>query len=390
MTAVRYPSNRWFGPRAAMIYLICAAFVFAVVWSVYAELDQVSRAPGQAIPSGHVQVLQTTDGGTIARILVKEGDVVAKGQLLVTLDTVRIQAAVDEAEGKVASLKATMTRISAELFDRPLAFPADVQKFPALIADQRLLYEKRRRALEDQIESLRAMLALNQQELDMNLPLLKQGDVSRADVLRLQRSVSDLKSQITNVRNKYISDLQAEYTHTDEELVAAQEILDQRKDALRDTEIRAPVDGIVKNVHLTTIGGVLKSGEEVLSIVPTGGTLVVEARVSPSDIANIKVGETASIKFDAYDSSIYGSARGQVIYVSPDTITEVQPTGQTAYYRVKISVDPSTMKPHMAGERIAIQPGMTATVEILTGRNSVFRYLMKPISKTMGESLDEK
>ena len=373
-----------------MIYLICAAFVFAVVWSVYAELDQVSRAPGQAIPSGHVQVLQTTDGGTIARILVKEGDVVAKGQLLVTLDTVRIQAAVDEAEGKVASLKATMTRISAELFDRPLAFPADVQKFPALIADQRLLYEKRRRALEDQIESLRAMLALNQQELDMNLPLLKQGDVSRADVLRLQRSVSDLKSQITNVRNKYISDLQAEYTHTDEELVAAQEILDQRKDALRDTEIRAPVDGIVKNVHLTTIGGVLKSGEEVLSIVPTGGTLVVEARVSPSDIANIKVGETASIKFDAYDSSIYGSARGQVIYVSPDTITEVQPTGQTAYYRVKISVDPSTMKPHMAGERIAIQPGMTATVEILTRRNSVFRYLMKPISKTMGESLHEK
>ncbi|KUR76599.1 secretion protein [Novosphingobium sp. Fuku2-ISO-50] len=373
-----------------MIYLIGAVLVLAVVWSIYSELDQVSRAPGQVIPSGHVQVLQSTDGGTIAQILVKEGDVVTRGQLLVTLDKVRIQAAVDEAEGKVASLRATMVRINAELFDKALVFPPEVRKFPDLMADQSLLYEKRRRALNDQLTSLRAMLALNQQELDMNLPLLKQGDVSRADVLRLERSVSDLQSQLVNVRNKYISDLQAEYTKTDEDLVAAQEILDQRKDALQDTEIHAPVNGIVKNIHLTTVGGVLKASDEVLSIVPTGEELVVEARVSPSDIANIKPGEKASVKFDAYDSSIYGSANGRVVYVSPDTISEVQPSGTTSYYRVRISVDTSQMKPHYAGEKIVIQPGMTVTAEIQTGRNTVFRYLTKPISKTFGESLHEK
>ncbi|WP_231730290.1 HlyD family efflux transporter periplasmic adaptor subunit [Novosphingobium sp. Fuku2-ISO-50] len=390
MSVSRKSSHTWLDHRAVMIYLIGAVLVLAVVWSIYSELDQVSRAPGQVIPSGHVQVLQSTDGGTIAQILVKEGDVVTRGQLLVTLDKVRIQAAVDEAEGKVASLRATMVRINAELFDKALVFPPEVRKFPDLMADQSLLYEKRRRALNDQLTSLRAMLALNQQELDMNLPLLKQGDVSRADVLRLERSVSDLQSQLVNVRNKYISDLQAEYTKTDEDLVAAQEILDQRKDALQDTEIHAPVNGIVKNIHLTTVGGVLKASDEVLSIVPTGEELVVEARVSPSDIANIKPGEKASVKFDAYDSSIYGSANGRVVYVSPDTISEVQPSGTTSYYRVRISVDTSQMKPHYAGEKIVIQPGMTVTAEIQTGRNTVFRYLTKPISKTFGESLHEK
>jgi adhesin transport system membrane fusion protein len=383
-------SAKWLDPRAVLIYIIGATLVLAIVWSVYSELDQVSRAPGQVIPSGHVQVVQSIDGGTIAEILVKEGDVVQVGQTLVVFDKVRIQAAVDEAEGKVASLQATMSRINSELFDKPLAFPASVKKFPDLMADQMLLYEKRRQALNDQLSSLRAMLALNQQELDMNAPLLKQGDVSRSDVLRIERSVSDLHSQIVNVRNKYISDLQTEYTKTDEELVAAREILDQRTDALRDTQIKAPVRGIVKNVHLTTIGGVLKPGDEVLSIVPTDEELVVEARVAPADIANIKVGEKASVKFDAYDSSIYGSGNGQVIYVSPDTIVDVQPSVTTSFYRVRIKVDSSSMKPHYANEKVVIQPGMTAVAEILTGRNTVFHYLVKPITKTFGDALHEK
>lgn len=376
--------------RAILIYLIGAVLALGIIWAIYSDLDQVTRAPGQVIPSGHVQVVQSIDGGTISEILIKEGDVVAAGQPLVRLDKVRIQAAVDEAEGKVASLRTTMVRINAELFGKGLIFPESVKKFPDLMADQLSLYQKRRQALNDQVLSLKSMLGLNQQELEMNLPLLKQGDVSRSDVLRIERSVSDLNAQIVNVRNKYISDLQAEYTKTDEDLVAAQEILDQRKDALHDTEIRAPVHGVVKNVHLTTIGGVLKPGDEVLTIVPTDEELIVEARVSPSDIANIKAGEKASVKFDAYDSSVYGSANGQVTYVSPDTIADVQPSGTTSFYRVRIRVDTSPMKPHYANEKVAIQPGMTAVAEILTGHNTVFRYLAKPISKTFSEALHEK
>lgn len=376
--------------RSLTIYLVTLFLVFAVGWSLWAELDQVSRAPGQVIPAGRVQILQSTDGGTISEIRVREGDAVGKGQVLVKLDEVRIKAVVEEAQAKVASLRITMARINAELFDRPLSFPANSAKYPEFVANQSMLYQKRRQALDDQMAALRSMLSLNQQELDMNMPLLAQGDVSRADVLRLQRSVSDLRAQMVNIRNKYLTDLQAEYTKTQEDLVTATEILNQRSDALKDTEIKAPVNGIVKNIRLTTIGGVLRPGDEVLSIVPTGDQLIVEARVLPSDIANVKVGQEASVKFDAYDSSVYGSARGKVSYISPDTIVDQTPSGTVSYYRVHVLVDTRPMKPRHAGERIEIQPGMNVTAEILTGRNTVFRYLTKPITKTMGEALTER
>ena len=313
-----------------------------------------------------------------------------KGQTLVELDSVKITAAVGEARGKVASLMSSMARINAELFDRPLVFPDEVRAFPDFMANQTLLYQKRRQALQDQLGSLRSMLGLMEQELNMNLPLLEQGDVSRADVLRLQRGVSDIKSQMVNVRNKYIQDLQAEYTKTEEDLVTAREVLAQRSDALADTRIVAPVDGVVKNIKLTTLGGVLRPSEEVLSIVPSGDKLILETKMSPRDIAYVRVGQGASVKFDAYDSSIYGSARGKVTYVSPDTLSEQTAQGEQVYYRVHITADPSPMKPHLPGEKIEIQPGMTATAEIQTGRNTVWHYLTKPINKTLSEAMTEK
>jgi adhesin transport system membrane fusion protein len=335
-------------------------------------------------------VIQSTDGGKIASILVHEGEHVKKGQLLVQLDDTKISAAVGEARGKVASLMSSMSRINAELFDRPLAFPPEVNAFPDFKANQTELYSKRRQALQDQLSSLRGMLSLMEQELQMNMPLLKQGDVSRADVLRLQRGVNDIESQLVNVRNKYIQDLQAEYTKTEEDLVTAREVLAQRGDALEDTRIVAPVDGIVKNVKLTTLGGVLRPSDEVVTIVPTGDKLILETKMPPSDIAYVRIGQPASVKFDAYDSSIYGSAVGRVTYVSPDTIAEQRPQGEVLYYRVHIIADPSRMKPHLQGEKIEIQPGMTATAEIQTGRNTVWHYLTKPINKTLGEAFTEK
>lgn len=382
--------GRRLSQSAMLVIGIVAFFVIALIWSFWAELDQVSRAPGQIIPSSRTQVIQSSDGGVIADILVREGDRVREGQLLVQLDQVKLRAAVAEAEGKVASLMSTMARIDAELFDRPLAFPPEVQKYPDFVANQTALYGKRRRALQDQIAALRNMLALNRQELEMNMPLLKHGDVSRADVLRIQRGVSDLESQIVNVRNRYLQDLQAEYTKTEEDLVSAREVLAQRSDALDDTEIRAPVDGIVKNVRLTTVGGVLRASDEVMTIVPTEGSLILETRLSPSDRAYVTVGQRASVKFDAYDSSIYGSADGDVTYISPDTLTEQTPQGDNVFYRVHIRTDTARMKPHRAGETIDIQPGMTATAEIQTGRTTVWHYLTKPINKTFGEAMTER
>jgi len=382
--------RRGIDQSSVLIVGIIVFFALVISWAFWAELDQVSRAQGNVIPAGRVQVIQSTDGGQITRILVREGDAVKKGELLVQLDQTKLRASVGEAQGKVASLMSTMARINAELFERPLSFPQEVSTFPEFIANQTLLYQKRRQALRDQIGALTQMRDLMQQELTMNLPLLKQGDVSKADVLRLQRGVADIESQMVNARNKYVQDLQAEYTKTEEDLVTAREILAQRSDALSDTEIRAPVDGIVKNIRLTTLGGVLRPSDEVLSIVPTGEELIVEAKMSPSDIAYVKVGQDASVKFDAYDSSIYGSGSGNVTYVSADTLSEQTPRGEELYYRVHIKVDTARMKPHRRGEKIEIQPGMTATVEILTGKNTVWHYLTKPINKTMSEAMTER
>jgi adhesin transport system membrane fusion protein len=373
----------------SIIVLTDLALLGFLAWAAWAEIDQVSRATGQIIPAGRVQVIQSTDGGVIGEIRVREGDKVRKGQILVVLDRVKIAAAVAESRAKVASMKTVKSRIEAELFDRPLVFPEDVLDFPEFMANQRQLYQKRREAQTADIGALRKMLGLVRKELDMNQPLLANGDVSRSEVMRLERTVAEVEGQIVNRQNKYLQDLQAEYAKVEEELVTAEQNLTQRLSSLEDTELEAPTDGIVKNIRLTTIGGVLRPGDEVLQIVPTGEKLIIEAKVSPTDIAYVRIGQSATVKFDAYDSSIYGSAQGKVIYISPDTLTEQKSQGDQVYYRVHVSVDTKMLRPR-PNEKIEIQPGMTATVEIKTGRNTVLKFLLKPITKTVSDSFGER
>jgi len=223
----------------------------------------------------------------------------------------------------------------------------------------------------------------------MNLPLLEKGDVSRSTVLALQRSVADAEGKLNAIKNKYLQDLQTEYAKVEEELKSNEQLLTQRKSSLEASVLYAPVDGIVKNVKFTTIGAVISQGGEVMQIVPTEDEMIVESKVSPTDIAYIRNGQDASVRFDAYDSSIYGSGDGKVIYISPDTLTEQKATGEQIYYRVHIRVSTGNMRPK-PGEKIELQPGMTATAEIKTGRNTVFNFLMKPITKTMSQSFGER
>lgn len=373
----------------SIIAITAAGLASFLAWAAFAEIDQVSRATGQVIPAGRVQVLQSNDGGVIEAILVKEGDEVRKGQKLVLLDRVKIEASVEEGRAKLAALKAARSRIEAELFNKPLKFPSDISEFPDLIESQRQLFIKRRSAQQQDIAALRTMLSLAREELNMNMPLLANGDVSKSEIIRLQRSVADVEGQIANKQNKYLQDLQTEYVKTEEGLVTAEQTLTQRLASLGDTEIEAPTDGIVKNVRLTTIGGVLRPGDEVMQIVPTGEQLIVEAKVSPADIANVLLGQNASVKFDAYDPSIFGSASGKVIYISPDTLTEQKGNGEQVYYRVHIHANTNTMHKR-PGKTVAIQPGMTATAEIQTGKNTVLKFLAKPLIKTMSESFGEK
>lgn len=379
-------------PRLSFMVLlsIAALLVAAVAWSRWAELDQIARAPGSVIPQGRLQVVQSLNGGEIIKINVKEGDTVKRGQVLVLLSKVREQAAYDEARGKVAALMSQKARIDAELFDKALVFPDEIGDYTDFIRNQRQLYERRRFALRSELNKLEELKSLLVEELNLNMPLLENGDVARSEIIRMQRAVVDVEKEMSSIQQRYIQELQTELARTEEELVSAEQVQAQRRDALDATELVAPTDGIVKNVRLTTVGGVLRPGDEVLQIVPTGDRLLVEAKVSPRDISFVKTGQAASVKFDTYDFSIYGAGSGVVSYISPDTLSEEGSGGrEEVYYRVNVEVDVSAMRPKNNAERIEIQPGMTVVAEIKTGSRTVFDYLTKPLTKTVSEAMSE-
>lgn len=383
--------NRILRPASLIIITISVLLVGFIGWAHWAELDQVTRAQGRVVPFARVQVVQSEQDGAITRIAVREGEQVKKGQLLIALDTVQLEAAVREARLKVAALESRMTRINAELFDRPLSFAASLDGYEDFKANQRQLYQRRRAALQAEIATLRDMADLQQQELDLNLPLVDTGDVARSEIIRMQRTVVETRGRISNIRSQYIRDLQAEFTQTEEELAASREQLARAEDSLRASSLRAPVDGIVKNVRFTTIGGVVRAGEEVLEIVPVGEKLIVESRVPPRDIAFVTTGQSARVNFDAYDSAIYGSANGTVVFISPDTLTEQAQNGTSeTYYRVNLEVDTASMRAVPGRDLVNLQPGMTASAEILTGKSTVWAYLTKPITKTVEDSMQER
>lgn len=376
--------------RASRLLLWSSVATIAgfLIWANWAEIDTITRASGQVIASSRNQVIQAPDGGVLERMLVKEGDTVKRGQVLFRFDQARASAGHQESLAKAAALRAALTRLKAEVFGGEPKFTG-LSGFSELRENQMALFKRRQAAISEEVAALETSLALVKKELDMNLPLLKNGDVSRAEVLKLQRQVADIQGQITNRRNKYFQDAQAELAKAQEDLESVEQILAQRREQLDYTEVHAPMDGVVRNVRLTTQGGVAKPGDEILQIVPLDDDLIVEAKVRPADIAFIKPGLPATVKLDAYDYSIYGSLQGTVSYISADTLNEETRSGEMLYYRVQIKTRDRNLSSRK-NERIDIQPGMTATVEIKTGRQTVLRYLTKPITKTLDESLGER
>ena len=378
-------------PRKSRLVLYVAALglLALLVWANQASIDQVTRAPGQIIASARTQVVQTSDGGVLQRLLVKEGDQVRKGQVLAVLERARVQAAVNDTSAKVAALKISLARLSAEVYSRPLQIPAHLDKYREYVQNQTDLFKQRQRALREELQALQASLQLSKEELEMNEPLLKTGDISRADVLRLQRQMADIQSQITNRRNKYFQDAQAEMTKVQEDLKTQTEALSDRIQLLEHTELQAPANGIVKNIKLNTEGGVLRAGDELMQILPTESALIVEAKLKPVDVAFIKVGLPVTVKLDAYDYAIFGSLRGEVSYISADTLSEDTRQGELVYYRVQVRILEREFKGKQAPS-IDVRPGLTASVEIRTGERSVLSYLTKPIMKSFGQGLRER
>lgn len=371
-----------------MLWTTALAVAGFVAWSQWAVLDKVTRANGQVIVSTRNQVVQAPDAGVLEELMVKEGDAVKRGQVLVRFEQTRARAAHQESAAKVAGLRAVVARLQAEVFETPPQFKG-LEAFPELRDNQLALLRRRQAAIREEIQALEQSRALVQSELDMNQPLLERGDVSRAEILKLQRQLADLGGQITNRRNKYFQDAQAELAKAQEDLEAAQQVMTQRQEQLGYTELLSPMDGVVRNVRLTTRGGVARAGDEILQIVPQDEDLIIESKVRPADIAFIKPGLPATVKLDAYDYAIYGSLQGEVSYISADTLNEDTREGSQPFYRVQVRTTGRNLS-SPGRQPIQTQPGMTAMVEIKTGSHSVWEYLTKPITKTLGESLQER
>lgn len=360
-----------------------------IYWASVSEISQVTHAQAQVIASERTQSVQSADGGVITRVHVKEGGHVKKGEVLVTLQKERAKAAVEDSSGKVAALRITVARLQAEVYGKPFVIPADVKAYTEFVSNQKNLYLKRKIAIEQDVAALNDMLALAHQELTMNQKLEATGDVSVSDVLRLKRQVAEIKAQITNKNNKYFQDAQTEMTKAQEDLNTQTEMLRDRSQILSQTVLTSPVDGIVKEIKINTLGGVVKPGDIILDILPTSGDLVVEAKVSPADIANVSIGQSTSVKLDSYDYAIFGTMPGNVIYISPDTLEEDTKKGAFIYYRVQIRIDRKKLDA-TKDNAIKVLPGMTASVDIKAKDRTVLTYLTKPVFKTISSSLGER
>ncbi len=374
--------------KVNVIRLFGVIFLALFLWAAFSKIEQSTSAAGQIIPSSRSQIIQSFDGGVLEQLLVKEGDKVVKDQVLAKLDKTRMESSYLEARAKAAALSGAVARLKNEVYGIPLKFEKIMDDYPDFIHNQKTLLIKRKKSISDELSALESQQELAKQELAMTEPLLKTGDVSKVEIIRLKKQVNDISAQIANKKNKYFQDAQAELSKAEEDYAGILQTLTQKREQLDRIELKSPMAGTVKNVKITTLGGVIKPGEEVMQIVPDGDTLMVEVKVRPADIAFIKPGLFAIVKIDAYDYSIYGTLKGKVSFISPDTLTEENKGAEQTYYRVQIQTDGQGFS--SSKKNLEIQPGMTAKAEIITGQNTVLSYLTKPITKTLKESLTER
>ena len=374
------------------LMLLLAFIVVFVIWAYNSPLEEVTRGQGSIIPSSREQVIQSLDPGVITEILVKEGDVVEKDQILLKLDDTRSSAVLRESEAKVKNLEAMQARLKAEAYGQPLVFPDDMDE--ELVRRETAAYNAHLRQMKEAVAALQASKSSLDQEIRITAPMVKQGVMSEVELLRMRRQSSDLVLQIAERQNKYTADANNELIKVEADLAQAKENMTMRADPVERALMRAPMRGIVKNIRITTVGGVVSAGQDIMEIVPLDDKLLVEAYIRPQDVAFIRPGQTALVKLSAYDYAIYGGLEGKVTLLSPDSLRDEKRTGEfnldpnQSYYRVLVQTDGKVLT-DKNGKPLEIIPGMVATVDIKTGEKTVFQYLIKPITR-MKQAMQER
>lgn len=372
-------SETHYSGAVRLIVISAALMLVALIWAWFGVLDEVSTGTGKVIPSSREQVLQSLEGGILTELYVHEGDQVQAGEVVARLDPTRSQSSVGESAARYRAALAAASRLRAEVNDTRLTFPDELSGWPDLIAAETRLYNTKRAQLNDATKQFNASLALANRELAITQRLAKSGAASNVEVLRLQREKSDLELKLTDMRSQYYVQAREELAKASAEADSLAEVIKGREDTVTRLTIRAPMRGIVKNIKVSTVGGVVPPNGELMNIVPLNDRLLVEARLSPRDIAFIHPGQRAVVKISAYDYAIYGGLNGAVESISPDTIQdEVKP--EIYYYQVFIRTDNDYVQ-NKAGRRFSITPGMVSTVDIKTGEKTVMDYLVKPFNK---------
>ncbi|WP_419794385.1 HlyD family type I secretion periplasmic adaptor subunit [Pseudomonas palleroniana] len=411
------------------IWAIIAFFIFLVTWAGFSSIDEVTRGDGKAIPSSKLQKIQNLEGGIVSELYVKEGQVVEAGAPLIRLDDTRFVSNAGETEALRLAMQLRVERLSAQVDDRPLNIPDDVLKAaPNQAASERSLYDSRRQQLKDEVGGLqeqlvqrqqelreftskqsqyRSQLSLQRQEINMSEPLVAQGAVSPVEVLRLKRAemetrgqldattlaipraesaIKEVQRKIDETRGKFRSEALTQLNEARTELNKAESTGRALEDRVSRTLVTSPVRGIVKQLLVNTVGGVIQPGSDMVEIVPLNDTLLVEAKIRPQDIAFLHPGQEAIVKFTAYDYTIYGGLKAKLERIGADTITDEDK--KTTYYMITLRTDRS----HLGTDEkpLLIIPGMVASVDIITGKKSILSYLLKPIIKARAEALHER
>jgi adhesin transport system membrane fusion protein len=420
------------GPRLSaniLLLSIIAFFLGAGLWASVAELDEVTSGNGRVIPSSELQVIQNLEGGILAATHIRQGDVVGKDQVLLTIDDTLASSKYREDRSRVLGLQVAIARLQAEAAGETPSFPDDLAaERPDLVGSELALYQARKSEFEAALQTLRSQVAQRQQELvearsridqlrgsealareelEMLRPVVEQGAGSRIEMIRLERQINDIagdlaatESSIPRIRaslneaQRRISERRAAYesqvakdmVEAQGQLAAISEVVASAQDRVRRTEIRSPVDGTVQQILIKTIGGVIQPGQDLVHIVPLEDNLLVEAQIRPADIAFLSSGQDAVVKITAYDFAIYGGLNATLEQISADTITDEK--GER-FYQIRVRTRRNFLVARN-GDTLPIIPGMVAEVDILTGKKTVLAYLLKPILRARYKALRER